>query len=45
MGGDSRSWVTLRAVVVLFTVLLVLAILGTMWFGGYVVYRLYAEQR
>lgn len=29
----------------IFTILLVLAIVATTWFGGYVVYRLYADQR
>jgi hypothetical protein len=30
---------------ILFTTLLLLAILGVTWFGGYVVYRLYSDQR
>lgn len=29
---------------ILFTTLLVLAIVATTWFAGYVVYRLYADQ-
>ncbi|SFA74928.1 hypothetical protein SAMN05216266_101207 [Amycolatopsis marina] len=33
------------AVEILFTTLLLLAILGVTWFGGYVVYRLYSDQR
>ncbi len=30
---------------IIFTTLLVLAIVATTWFGGYVVYRLYSDQR
>lgn len=34
----------LRAVEIVFTTLLVLAIVAVTWFAAYVVYRLYADQ-
>ncbi|NIJ14846.1 hypothetical protein FHU38_005254 [Saccharomonospora amisosensis] len=30
---------------ILFTTLLILAVVGVLWFGGYVVYRLYSDHR
>lgn len=33
------------SVEILFTALLLIAILAVTWFGGYVVYRLYSDQR
>ncbi|SFP74677.1 hypothetical protein SAMN05421810_103287 [Amycolatopsis arida] len=30
---------------ILFTILLLLAMVGVLWFSGYVVYRLYSDQR
>ncbi|EID54515.1 hypothetical protein SacxiDRAFT_2285 [Saccharomonospora xinjiangensis XJ-54] len=33
------------AVEIIFTTLLVLAAVATVWFSGYVVYRLYSDQR
>jgi len=37
--------VILLGVEILFTTLLVLAAIAILWFTGYVVYRLYADQR
>ncbi|GAB3485756.1 hypothetical protein GCM10027521_27500 [Amycolatopsis cihanbeyliensis] len=42
---DRSEGAILQRVEIVFTTLLVLAILGVTWFGGYVVYRLYSDQR
>ncbi|MCE7005401.1 hypothetical protein LWC34_21590 [Kibdelosporangium philippinense] len=43
--GLSVAAVILSAVELIFTSLLVIMALATLWFAGYVVYRLYSDNR